>query len=54
MMMTKIFEIDKEYLRNEAKSEKHKDKTKWFFSTLTKEQKDALNYNDIKLWKQWR
>ena len=39
MMMTEIFEINKEYLRNEAKSDKHKDKPKWFFSTLTNKTK---------------
>ena len=38
MMMTteNVFEIDKEFLRNEAKSLKHAEKSKWFFSTLTK------------------
>ena len=40
MMMTTIYEIDKEYLRNEAKLEKHKDKAKWFFSKLTNEQRE--------------
>ena len=39
MMMMEIFEIEKEYIRKEAKSEKYKDKAKWFFSTLTNEQK---------------
>ena len=33
------FEIDKEYLRTEAKSKQHAEKSKWFFSTLTNEQK---------------
>ena len=44
MMMTaeNMFEIDKEYLRNEAKSLKHAEKSKWFFSTLTKEQKEKF------------
>ena len=37
MMMIAIYEIDKEYLRNEAKLEKHNDKAKWFFSKLTNE-----------------
>ena len=38
-MMTaeNLFAIDKEYLRNEAKSEEHKEKGKWFFSKLSKE-----------------
>ena len=40
MMMTVEFEIDKEYLRTEAKSPKHVEKSKWFFSTLTNEQKE--------------
>ena len=40
MMMTAIFEIDKEYLRTEAKSSNHAKKSKWFFSTLTNEQKE--------------
>ena len=39
MMMTAEFEIDKEYLKTEAKSLKHVEKAKWFFSTLTNEQK---------------
>ena len=44
MMMTteNVFEIDKEFLRNEAKSLKHAEKSKWFFSTLTKEQKEKF------------
>ena len=48
MMMTieNVFEIDKEYLRNEAKSIKHAEKSKWFFSTLTNEQKEKFR-------KQW-
>ena len=48
MMMTteNMFEIDKEYLRNEAKSIKHAEKSKWFFSTLTNEQKEKFK-------KQW-
>ena len=46
MMMTAEFEIDKEYLRNEAKSLKHAKKSKWFFSTLTNEQKENFK-------KQW-
>ena len=40
MMMTTEFEIDKEYLRIEAKSSNHAEKSKWFFSTLTNEQKE--------------
>ena len=42
MMMTaeNVFEIDKEYLRNEAKSPKHVEKSKWFFSKLTNEQRE--------------
>ena len=40
MMTTKnVFEIDKEYLREEAKSIKHVEKSKWFFSKLTNEQR---------------
>ena len=41
MMMTaeNMFEIKKEYLRNEAKSPKHIEKSKWFFSKLTTEQR---------------
>ena len=48
MMMTaeNMFEIDKEYLRKEAKSIKHAEKSKWFFSTLTNEQKEKFR-------KQW-
>ena len=46
MMMTAEFEIDKEYLRTKAKSTKHVEKAKWFFSTLTNEQKDNFK-------KQW-
>ena len=44
MMMTvdNVFEIDKEFLRNEAKSLKHAEKSKWFFSTLTKEQQQKF------------
>ena len=41
MMTTgNLFEIDKEYLRNEAKSEEHIEKSKWFFSKLTIEQRE--------------
>ena len=40
MMKTVEFEIDKEYLRTEAKSPHHVEKSKWFFSTLTNEQKE--------------
>ena len=50
IMMTIIFEIDKEYLRTEAKSSNHVEKRKWFFSPLTNEQKEKLN--GIKQWKQ--
>ena len=44
MMMTaeNVFEIDKEFLRNEAKSIKHVVKSKWFFSTLTNEKKEKF------------
>ena len=44
MMMTSenVFEIDKEFLRNEVKSIKHAEKSKWFFSTLTNEQKEKF------------
>ena len=43
-MMTaeNIFEIDKEYLRKEAKSEEHIEKSKWFFSKLTQEQREKF------------
>ena len=37
MVMTIIFEIDKEYLRIEAKSSNYAKKRKWFFSNLTNE-----------------
>ena len=42
MMMTAedVFEIDKEYLRNEAKSLEHIEKSKWFFSKLTTKQRE--------------
>ena len=42
MMMTaeNMFEINKEYLRNEAKSLEHIEKSKWFFSKLTTEQRE--------------
>ena len=46
MMMTTEFEINKEYLKTKAKSLKHVEKTKWFFSTLTNEQKENFK-------KQW-
>ena len=40
MMIAKnLFEIDKEYLREETKSIKHVEKRKWFFSKLTNEQR---------------
>ena len=44
MMMTaeNVFEIEKEYLKKEAKSLKHAEKSKWFFSTLTNEQKEKF------------
>ena len=43
MMTTKnVFEIDKEYLRNEAKSLEHIEKSKWFFSKLTNEQREKF------------
>ena len=43
-MMTaeNMFEIDKEYLRKEAKSQEHAEKAKWFFSTLSKEIKEKF------------
>ena len=43
-MMTaeNVFEIDKEYLRNEAKSQEHVEKGKWFFSKLTQEQREKF------------
>ena len=43
-MMTaeNIFEIDKEYLRKEAKSPEHIEKSKWFFSKLTQEQRETF------------
>ena len=37
-----MFEIDKEYLRKEAKSEEHIEKRKWFFSKLTNEQREKF------------
>ena len=37
-----MFKIDKEYLRNEAKSEEHIEKSKWFFSKVTKEQREKF------------
>ena len=48
MMMTakNVFEIDNEFLRNDAKSIKHVEKSKWFFSTLTNEKKEKFK-------KQW-
>ena len=44
MMMTAedVFEIDKEYLRNEAKSPEHIEKSKCFFSKLTTEQREKF------------
>ena len=44
MMMTaeNMFEIDKEYLRKEAKSLEHTEKSKWFFSKLNKEQREKF------------
>ena len=56
MMMTEenMFEIDKEYLRKEAKSIKHVEKSKWFFSKLTNEQRKNLENNGIKQWRQWK
>ena len=43
-MMTaeNMFEIDKEYLRNEAKSPEHVEKSKWFFSKLSQEQREKF------------
>ena len=40
MTVENMFEIDKEYLRNEAKSPEHIEKSKWFFSELTTEQRE--------------
>ena len=56
MMMTEenMFEIHKEYLRKEAKSIKHVEKRKWFFSKLTNEQRKNLENNGIKQWRQWK
>ena len=44
MMMTAedVFEIDKEYIRNEAKSPEHIEKSKRFFSKLTQEQREQF------------
>ena len=42
MIAENVFEIDKEYLRNEAKSPEHVEKSKWFFSKLTKEQREKF------------
>ena len=42
MIAENVFEIDKEYLRNEAKSPEHIEKSKWFFSKLTKEQREKF------------
>ena len=44
MMMTveNVFIIDKEFLKNEAKSPKHIEKSKWFFSKLTNEQREKF------------
>ena len=39
-MMTAEFEIDKEFLRNEEKSQKHKENSAWFFVILTYVQKE--------------
>ena len=43
-MMTaeNMFEIGKEYLRNEAKSPEHVEKSKWFFSKLSQEQREKF------------
>ena len=44
MMMTAedVYEINKEYLINEAKSPEHIEKSKWFFSKLTTEQREKV------------
>ena len=42
MIIENMFEIDKEYLRKEAKSEEHIEKSKWFFSKLTNEQREKF------------
>ena len=42
MTVENMFETDKEYLRNEAKSEEHIEKSKWFFSKLTTEQREKF------------
>ena len=44
MMMTteNMFEIDKKFLKDEAKSPKHIEKSKWFFSKLTNEQREKF------------
>ena len=43
-MMTSenVFETDKKYLRKEAKSIKHIEKSKWFFSKITNEQREKF------------
>ena len=48
MVLTAEFEINKEYLRTEAKSPNHAEKNKWFFLTLTNEQKEKFK----QLWYQ--
>ena len=42
MIAEDVFEIDKEYLRNEAKAEQHTEKSKWIFSKLPKEQREKF------------
>ena len=42
MIAENAFEIDKEYLKKEAKSLKHVEKSKWFFLTLTNEQNEKF------------
>ena len=42
MIAENMFEINKEYLRKEAKSIKHVEKSKLFFSKLTNEQREKF------------
>ena len=52
MMLTKIFKIDRIFLKkNEAKKKKHKDKSKWFFSKLTNEQKECFKKTMVSNYK---
>ena len=53
MMMTTKFEIDKEFLRNEAKSTKHKENSAWFFSNSTYAQKENFKKRHSKKYKNY-